>query len=364
MIPSNITYEHILGAINEIDVKGVPPRRKARMYSLVHANKRYPVKYVVELANRFVNTEVLGPNDFNSIDARGFLRLKGFQIIDSGYSDGVFFYGVFWREINAKLEVDFFKISPSLVENFDVDPYHEKKGLRGQWDNPHHWPTKNNLKLYAVFTPAQLFGRHCFAAEKKKPNDKKRVEKLNEAIELFWLKINDIKELNKNEFIKKLHFISSVDRGDEDRDSEYQREVEIASAIKLPVGPQPPPARKKSRKGEDWGKDPRIAKAVIKDHKYLCELDQSHQTFVSKITGQNYVEAHHLIPMNLQGEFPHSLDVPANVIPLCPNCHRRFHHAIPSERNQIIKISYGRRKSQLEQAGIFIDLDALFEQYK
>lgn len=76
------------------------------------------------------------------------------------------------------------------------------------------------------------------------------------------------------------------------------------------------------------------------------------------------MEAHHLIPMSRQGGFSYSLDVPANIIPLCPNCHRKIHHATEDERNKMIKRFFSKRAQQLNQAGIIISLDELLESYK
>lgn len=37
-------------------------------------------------------------------------------------------------------------------------------------------------------------------------------------------------------------------------------------------------------------------------YKYKCEFEDTHMFFTSKTTGENYVEAHHLIPMEFQQE--------------------------------------------------------------
>lgn len=60
---------------------------------------------------------------------------------------------------------------------------------------------------------------------------------------------------------------------------------------------------------------------------YRCEINPSHQLFTSKATGQNYLEAHHIIPVSLGSQFSVQLDVMENVVCLCPLCHRAIHHA-------------------------------------
>ena len=66
-----------------------------------------------------------------------------------------------------------------------------------------------------------------------------------------------------------------------------------------------------------------------------------------------------LIPMKLQAEVKNSLDVPANLISLCPNCHRRFHHAIDKENKSLIVEFYEKRKKALKKFAIDIGVDKL-----
>jgi 5-methylcytosine-specific restriction protein B len=57
MIPENITKEHILSAITEIDKKGVPKGRHSSTYDLVYNGNSYPPKLVISIANRYANGE-------------------------------------------------------------------------------------------------------------------------------------------------------------------------------------------------------------------------------------------------------------------------------------------------------------------
>lgn len=84
---------------------------------------------------------------------------------------------------------------------------------------------------------------------------------------------------------------------------------------------------------------------------YECALDHSHQTFIAESTHKPYMEAHHIIPMNLQGRFPNSLDVYANIICLCPICHRKIHLGLRDERREIIDRIYEERKDRLYHSG-------------
>jgi len=97
---------------------------------------------------------------------------------------------------------------------------------------------------------------------------------------------------------------------------------------------------------------------------YLCQVNQSHRTFIAARTQNPYVEGHHIIPLQFQKEFEYSLDVYANILVLCPNCHRLFHYGDrdKSDRVMLLKNVYDQRQQRLENSGIelskndFVDL--------
>lgn len=72
-----------------------------------------------------------------------------------------------------------------------------------------------------------------------------------------------------------------------------------------------------------------VALDVMAEANYRCEASPGHRLFVSKATGKNYLEAHHIIPVSLSQQFSQQLDVKENVVCLCPFCHRALHHAEP-----------------------------------
>lgn len=101
-----------------------------------------------------------------------------------------------------------------------------------------------------------------------------------------------------------------------------------------------------------------------KESNYLCEFDNTHITFNAKANNKNYVEAHHLIPFSERGHFPVSIDVVENIACLCPNCHRKIHLAVDSERRDFIESLFKSRKEKYKKIGINIDLDGLLRLYK
>ena len=64
------------------------------------------------------------------------------------------------------------------------------------------------------------------------------------------------------------------------------------------------------------------------------------------------MESHHAIPMRQQPRFDNSLDVYANLVCLCPMCHRRIHYGIKSDRTGMKKLIYHNRADRLANSGI------------
>lgn len=85
---------------------------------------------------------------------------------------------------------------------------------------------------------------------------------------------------------------------------------------------------------------------------YSCEIDQSHKSFIAENNNKPYMEGHHAIPMKLQKQFDHSLDVYANIICLCPICHRKIHYGLLEERKKMMQIIYYDRADRLANSGI------------
>ena len=84
MIPKNIKREHILKAIGEIGIKGIPSGRKSKKFSLVFNGKQYPPKYTLSLANIYANGKELNLYDFRGgKESNYFLKNLGFVITKS-----------------------------------------------------------------------------------------------------------------------------------------------------------------------------------------------------------------------------------------------------------------------------------------
>lgn len=75
-------------------------------------------------------------------------------------------------------------------------------------------------------------------------------------------------------------------------------------------------------------RNPALVKKRMELSRFTCEYSETHKLFVARSTGSRYVEVHHIIPLNFQGEFASKkLDHINNLYSLCPYCHAAVHHA-------------------------------------
>ncbi|MDR0831249.1 MAG: HNH endonuclease [Prevotellaceae bacterium] len=105
----------------------------------------------------------------------------------------------------------------------------------------------------------------------------------------------------------------------------------------------------------------------VKKYNYRCFIDWCEcdsnihqQTYFKKRDGTIYLEGHHLIQMENSKLFKNSLDVLENIIPLCPNCHRKIHNAEEKDVVNMLKTIYKKiDKKQFIKQGIFVDINTL-----
>ncbi|WP_338749824.1 HNH endonuclease [Bacillus sp. FJAT-52991] len=178
----------------------------------------------------------------------------------------------------------------------------------------------------------------------------------------------DIK-LKKYESID--HMVSTLNNSfrlseDEDELDNYQQSLDSDYKDVDTNVPEKPEKRKKPRQKEGkevWPRDAKKAKVAIKKASFMCEIDDSHESFLSASSGKQYMEAHHLIPLKVQHEFENNLDVVGNIVSLCPNCHRKIHHSQKKEKQLLLQILFKQREKVLKNYGIEIDLDYLYYAY-
>lgn len=126
--------------------------------------------------------------------------------------------------------------------------------------------------------------------------------------------------------------------------------------VAMPVGEQ------KEIKGKTWKRSSILKGQVIESAGYQCEIDLNHLTFTAKSTKHPYMEGHHVLPLKYQDKFSSSLDVYANIVCLCPICHRLLHYGVASEKQYALNKIYADRSQRLATSGIRIsksDFDKL-----
>lgn len=99
---------------------------------------------------------------------------------------------------------------------------------------------------------------------------------------------------------------------------------------------------------------------------YKCVLDECEMCkyFTAKENNKNYLEIHHLIPREFANDFDEPIEIIENYVALCPNCHRKIHLAVDTERKHMINILYKQRIVLLEQHGLKVALEDLYKYYK
>ncbi len=109
--------------------------------------------------------------------------------------------------------------------------------------------------------------------------------------------------------------------------------------------------------------NPALGKEVLCEAHFRCAMDAFHPTFLKK-DGTPYMEVHHLIPLKQQGKFENKLDTKANLVPLCPLCHRRIHYGTPEDISTMLERLYKEHSELLVQSGIPVSLEELVQYYK
>lgn len=186
---------------------------------------------------------------------------------------------------------------------------------------------------------------------------------INKNYASFW--IGDFQHIVET-YQNKEHFWSRKERGESDRyifkasifskiksmkyDDFVRRFLTLSSNIEIPELT----AEKVSKVIDDYMVDPAAYNAslrkkcervylarnknyrlaALKKANYICELCGKKHTFLDR-DGHEYFDGHHLIMYNpsTQSRYEKSLDIPRNIICLCPECHKKVHFS----SNEVIK---------------------------
>lgn len=133
--------------------------------------------------------------------------------------------------------------------------------------------------------------------------------------------------------------------------------IKKLDALDMPVPPESAIVVEK----EIWKRSGILRTQALEMADYKCEMESKHLTFVASSTHKPYMEGHHALPMNLQSKFEVSLDVYANIICLCPVCHRKIHLGLKEDRIDMAKRIYDLRAERLENSGLKMDEQQFIE---
>ncbi|QHG91418.1 hypothetical protein CVO_06025 [Sulfurimonas sp. CVO] len=150
---------------------------------------------------------------------------------------------------------------------------------------------------------------------------------------------------------------------DNSADAELQENITNITSNEPEHKPQPIKSSKEKNGGKIYPRNLAYAKKALEEASFSCEVDNIHKTFFSRATNEQYMEAHHLIPLQFQEEFLYSLDIPVNIVSVCPTCHRKLHFGFIEDKKEILKKLLERKNARLKEFGIEITEDELFEIY-
>ncbi|AOX43736.1 hypothetical protein S100390_v1c03930 [Spiroplasma sp. NBRC 100390] len=88
----------------------------------------------------------------------------------------------------------------------------------------------------------------------------------------------------------------------------------------------------------------KIVDQILSKSGNKCFFDKKHYSFTSPKM-DNYLEAHHIVPVSMKDSFSQDLDVEENMIAICPNCHKSFHYSINDNKIKIIDEVWKKKTS-------------------
>ena len=143
----------------------------------------------------------------------------------------------------------------------------------------------------------------------------------------------------------------------------YQEMVNDAPIISTSYEPVEYASSNRSTKNSRPATNPSLGKEAISNNHYHCAVNEGHTTFIKK-NGAPYMEVHHLIPLEWQSHFKYKLDTRANLVPLCPLCHKLLHYGRIEDKKPILTRLYEERKELLKKSGLIITLGELIRFYE
>ncbi|MDD7578231.1 MAG: HNH endonuclease [Elusimicrobia bacterium] len=146
-------------------------------------------------------------------------------------------------------------------------------------------------------------------------------------------------------------------------EKEIKRQKHLHRPFQEPLGPEPKLQIANLATHYVYPRDIRKKANAIRKANFLCGISNNHPLFKSRTTHQNYVEGHHLIPLKQWDNFLFSLDVEANIVVLCPHCHKMLHHGTKEDIRPLLDLLFQKRKQALADKGIQLTWEQLCSYY-
>lgn len=255
----------------------------------------------------------------------------------------------------------------------------------------------NNRKIVAFTNKAQVYSKRQSGAELNRyiNNDGKHIEctytivsdyiydlQLEPNPFIFEVRDNDAHMFRQQRFyagrrpkqeVKMLLWLTDyliTKNNSEDDDLNFQAKIQASEEnIAQSDTSKEQPTYNNGTSGRTVAKKANISKQALRNAKFKCIFDESHETFLTN-KGLPYMEGHHLIPCTVSNveyfwsKYGRNIDCVENIISLCPTCHRRIHFGNQKEKEMIIQSLYDKQISKLKIAGIDLSVKDLLDLYK
>ncbi|CAH0248957.1 hypothetical protein SRABI80_02938 [Peribacillus frigoritolerans] len=313
-IPININREHVIEAIQKIDIEGVPERRESTRFNLLYEGEYYPPKYVVSIANIFANGEEYSPSMFSGGDETNrFLSRLGFIIVENENDT-----------IGNQNEGNLLSV-PSLEpvkRSREYNLYDDSIRDRVVYESLFHARTRRWLDEHIIgLNPDESRGYQAmgilhFIGLKDKHKGIFKGLSIYEAVQLleqqdsdFNLVIQSLYRFN-NQIEKNQKLVEVII---DDIDSEKAEEESYYKDGSV-----------KQYYGKRYERNPENRKKAIEIHGLSCVACGFNYEEVYGERGKDFIEVHHVKPLSTIGDEV-VIDPKNDLVPVCSNCHRMIH---------------------------------------
>ncbi len=331
-----------------------------KLYNILEINKKFLdfVLHLYVLSGRYFDTTNQPLVEIEKVLSTygGDIVKDSMEVLKDKINNRLFFAMLFYNPAESKA-LDF---AYALLQNKDFD----KSGIEYLQELA---SDKNSIIAKRITTAgsignfrndvATILNYHLFKlAAQQCAEDSKYEDVIDRYIELvFDVKLNEYFGLeDKNEILEVL-----LDK----KNLRILKDIfEFASGIKFDNNL----VRKYDRKN--------IKQAAFEKYGYKCFFDcfatdeqeqLAHELNYFHTKKQRvYLEGHHMVQMENSKFFEKDVDVVENIIPVCPNCHRKLHNASSEVVLRMLNTYYNNsNKKDLIRKGIFVDIDTLARFY-